>query len=90
MGNINLRAIEDYDEKKGRHTELEGETKRLDEQRRDLIKLMDELNEKKKIALGKVFDRHQRELPADLRRALRRRRGGADAGEPGVAVRGAA
>ena len=55
MGNINLRAIEDYDEKKGRHTELREETKRLDEQRRDLIKLMDELNEKKKIALGKVF-----------------------------------
>ncbi len=55
MGNVNLRAIEDYDEKKKRHTELREETKRLDEQRRDLIKLMDELNEKKKIALGKVF-----------------------------------
>jgi chromosome segregation protein len=55
MGAVNLRAIGDYDSKKARHTELKEEVARLDEQRKDLIRLMKELNEKKKLALGKVF-----------------------------------
>ena len=55
MGAVNLRAIEDYNAKQTRQGELKEEAGRLDKQRKDLIKLMDELNEKKKEALGKVF-----------------------------------
>lgn len=56
MGAVNLRAIEDYDEKKARHVELRTETKRLEDQRDQLIMLTDQLNEKKKVNLVKVFD----------------------------------
>ncbi len=56
MGAVNLRSIEDYEEKFARHVELRNEVKRLEDQKRDLIKLMNELNEKKKVALLKVFD----------------------------------
>jgi chromosome segregation protein len=55
MGAVNLKAVEDYDSKRTRHTELKDEVERLEDQRKDLIKLMGELNEKKKLALGKVF-----------------------------------
>lgn len=55
MGAVNLKAVDDYDSKKTRHTELKDEVKRLEDQRRDLIRLMNELNEKKKVALGRVF-----------------------------------
>ncbi|MGD1060497.1 MAG: chromosome segregation protein SMC, partial [Methanomassiliicoccales archaeon] len=55
MGAVNLRAIEDYNSKQGRQGELKEESARLSQQRKDLIKLMEELNEKKKEALGKVF-----------------------------------
>lgn len=55
MGAVNLRAVKDYDEKRTRHDELKGESNRLDAQRKDLIKLMKELNERKKEALSKVF-----------------------------------
>jgi len=55
MGAVNLKAVEDYDSKRTRHTELRDEAKRLEEQRKDLIKLMEELNQKKKLALSKVF-----------------------------------
>ncbi|MCX6653198.1 MAG: chromosome segregation protein SMC [Methanomassiliicoccales archaeon] len=55
MGAVNLRSIEDYNSKLTRHDELKEEAGRLDKQRKDLIKLMDELNDKKKEALGKVF-----------------------------------
>jgi chromosome segregation protein len=55
MGAVNLRSIEDFEQKSARHIELKAEIKRLDEQKRDLIKLTTELNEKKKVALLKVF-----------------------------------
>jgi chromosome segregation protein len=54
MGRVNLRAIEDYDEKNARHIELKGEMKRLEEQRRELLKLMTDLTERKKAELLKV------------------------------------
>jgi chromosome segregation protein len=56
IGPVNLKAVEDYDEKKGRHEELSAETRRLDAQRKDLLKLEAELNQKKKAALLKVYD----------------------------------
>ncbi len=56
MGAVNLRAIEDYDEKKARHVELRAETKRLEDQRDQLVALTDQLNERKKVNLLKVFD----------------------------------
>jgi chromosome segregation protein len=56
MGAVNLRSIEDYEDKFARHVELRNEIKRLDDQKNDLIKLTNELNEKKKVALLKVFD----------------------------------
>jgi chromosome segregation protein len=56
MGAVNLRSIEDYEQKGARHIEMKNEVKRLEDQRKDLIKLTTELNDKKKIALLKVFD----------------------------------
>ena len=56
MGPVNLKAVDDYDEKKRRHDELGAETKRLEAQRRDLLKLEGELNEKKKVSLLKVYE----------------------------------
>ena len=56
MGAVNLRAIEDYDEKKARHAELRAETKRLEDQRDQLMALTDQLNERKKVNLLKVFE----------------------------------
>ncbi|MCE5295726.1 MAG: chromosome segregation protein SMC [Euryarchaeota archaeon] len=56
MGAVNLRSIEDYEQKGARHIEMKNEVKRLEDQRKDLIKLTTELNDKKKVALLKVFD----------------------------------
>jgi len=65
MGPVNLKAVEDYGEKKKRHDELDAETERLEAQRRDLLKLESELNEKKKVSLLKVYDA----VNANFRRA---------------------
>ncbi|MDD1766152.1 MAG: chromosome segregation protein SMC, partial [Methanomassiliicoccales archaeon] len=56
MGAVNLRAIDDYGQKKTRYDELNAETQRLQEQKKDLLALMDDLNVKKKIGLFKVYD----------------------------------
>ena len=56
MGNVNLKSIEDYEQKNARHIELKGEVKRLEDQRNDLIRLTDDLNEKKKVGLLKVYE----------------------------------
>jgi chromosome segregation protein len=55
MGNVNLRALDAYDEQQTRHDSLKEELGRLKEQRKRLIKLVEELNEKKKIGFTKVF-----------------------------------
>jgi len=55
MGAVNLKAVKDYDEKRNRHSELKVESDRLEAQRKDLLRLMKELNERKKEALSKVF-----------------------------------
>ncbi|MCG7844884.1 MAG: chromosome segregation protein SMC, partial [Methanomassiliicoccales archaeon] len=75
MGAVNLRAIEDYDEKKARHVELRGETKRLEDQRDQLISLTDQLNERKKVNLVKVFDA----VNANFRRVYAELSGGGEA-----------
>jgi chromosome segregation protein len=55
MGPVNLRALEDFDQQQGRHKELSDEYKQLGSQKRDLIKLVESLNERKKDGLYKVF-----------------------------------
>ncbi|NLX47299.1 MAG: chromosome segregation protein SMC [Euryarchaeota archaeon] len=75
MGAVNLRAIEDYDEKKARHVELRAETKRLEDQRDQLVALTDQLNERKKVNLVKVFDT----VNANFRRVYAELSGGGEA-----------
>jgi len=75
MGAVNLRSIEDYDEKKARHVELRGETKRLEDQRDQLMDLTDQLNEKKKVNLVQVFDA----VNANFRRVYAELSGGGEA-----------
>ncbi len=75
MGAVNLRSIEDYDEKKARHVELRAETKRLEDQRDQLVALTDQLNERKKVNLVKVFDA----VNANFRRVYAELSGGGEA-----------
>jgi chromosome segregation protein len=56
MGNVNLRALDAYDEQQTRHDSLKEELGRLKEQRKRLIKLVEELNEKKKVGFMKVYE----------------------------------
>ncbi len=53
---VNMRSIEEYDVQVQRRDELQEELKRLEKQKKDLMKLVDELNKKKKYGLYKVFD----------------------------------
>ena len=55
LGNINLRALEDYDAQQSRHKDLDEEYGRLEGQRQELVNLAAQLTEKKKEGLGKVF-----------------------------------
>ena len=55
MGYVNFRAIDDYDEQSRRYEDLKNETERLKEQKRELIGLEKELEEKKKEAFFRVF-----------------------------------
>ncbi len=55
LGNVNLRALEDYEEHQRRHTGLSQEFQQLETQRADLLNLVEELNGKKKEGLLKVF-----------------------------------
>ncbi|MDH4123075.1 MAG: chromosome segregation protein SMC [Thermoplasmata archaeon] len=56
LGIVNLRAIEDYDEKKQRFDTVRTEISQLSKQRTNLIKLVAELNDKKKFGLMRVFE----------------------------------
>src|SRR5437879_3213001 len=55
LGPINLRALEDYEARQTRAIELKDEFKRLEGQRQELINLVDQLTDKKKEGLAKVF-----------------------------------
>jgi chromosome segregation protein len=56
IGPVNLKSIEDYEEKKKRHENLNLEVERLETQRTDLLELMKDLNEKKKGSFLQVFE----------------------------------
>mgnify|MGYP005852517289 FL=1 len=56
MGAVNLKAIDDYGQKRSRYDELKTEVQRLEDQKKDLLRLMADLNEKKKTGLFKVYD----------------------------------
>jgi chromosome segregation protein len=55
LGAVNLKAIDEYDEKKGRHEGLKEEIGQLEKQKSNLNKLVAELNDKKKLGFGKIF-----------------------------------
>ncbi|HWM50813.1 MAG TPA: chromosome segregation protein SMC [Thermoplasmata archaeon] len=55
LGPINLRALEDYDAQQARSVELNDEFKRLEGQRDELIHLVEQLTDRKKEGLAKVF-----------------------------------
>ena len=55
LGNVNLRALEDYEEQQKRHGDLSAEFQQLERQRADLLALAAELNGKKKEGLLNVF-----------------------------------
>lgn len=48
LGNVNMNAIEEYDERKARYDRLVEEVRRLNEQIAELVALMEDLNSKKK------------------------------------------
>ena len=56
VGNVNLRAIEDYDEKKERHTKLSEDVSSLNARITELAGLMDSLNSDKKKLFMETYD----------------------------------
>jgi len=52
---MRMRALEDYDAQQTRAVELNDEFKRLEGQREELIHLVDQLTDKKKEGLAKIF-----------------------------------
>ncbi|MGN1045167.1 MAG: chromosome segregation protein SMC [Candidatus Methanomethylophilaceae archaeon] len=56
LGNVNLRAIEEYDSAKQRYDSVDGESKVLKERIADLDSLMESLNEQKKTLFMKTYD----------------------------------
>ncbi len=55
LGAVNLKAIDEYEEKKSRFDEIKSEVAQLTKQKTNLIKLVDELNTKKKLGFNKIF-----------------------------------
>ena len=55
LGPINMRALDDYEAQHKRLGELSGEYTQLENQRAELIKLVEELTQRKKKGLAKVF-----------------------------------
>ncbi len=56
LGPVNMKSIEEYDEEKRRYDELKEDYTKLNEEKKNLLKLVKELNEKKKDGLMKVFN----------------------------------
>lgn len=56
IGGVNMLAIEDYDQTKGRCDNLQGEIDEFEEKKKSLIKLVEEINKKKRAGLLRVFD----------------------------------
>ena len=55
LGAVNLKAIDEYEERKTRFDEIKSEVGQLTKQKSNLIKLVDELNTKKKLGFQKIF-----------------------------------
>lgn len=55
LGAVNLKAIDEYEEKRTRYESLKEEIAQLEKQKANLNKLVAELNEKKKLGFNKVF-----------------------------------
>jgi len=54
LGAVNLKAIDEYEERRSRHEGLKDEISQLGKQKTNLIKLVDELNDKKTVGLLKI------------------------------------
>ncbi|MGQ9587980.1 MAG: chromosome segregation protein SMC [Thermoplasmata archaeon] len=55
LGAVNLKAIDEYDEKRSRYDGLKEEIGRLEKQKSNLMKLVAELNDKKTLGFNKIF-----------------------------------
>ena len=56
LGAVNMRALEEFEAQSERQTTLKEEVARLEDQRAELVKLVSEIQEKKKAALTEVFE----------------------------------
>ena len=56
LGPVNMKSIEEYDQERERYEELRKEYTKLNDEKKNLMKLVRELNEKKKDGLMKVFN----------------------------------
>jgi chromosome segregation protein len=56
IGNVNLRAIDDYDEKKERHTRLSDDVSKMNIRIKELTTLMDSINKEKKGLFMGVYE----------------------------------
>ena len=54
MGSVNLRALEEFDQEKSRVDEFEGEVARLTAEKTELVKLVSEVEEKKRAKISEV------------------------------------
>jgi chromosome segregation protein len=75
LGPVNLRAIEDYEEKGERYDGLNQEVERLEAQRTDLLELMRDLNERKKVSFLRVME----EVGENFKRVYSELSGGGEA-----------
>ena len=69
MGSVNLRALEEYDQEKGRLDEFEGEVGRLSTEKKELTALVGEIEARKREKLTQVViavNQNFREIYADL------------------------
>ena len=69
IGSVNLRAIDDYDEKKERHTRLSADVDKMNVRIDELTTLMDSINKEKKGLFMEVYDgvnANFREIYAEL------------------------
>jgi len=55
LGNVNLKAIDEYEDRKTRLDGLKEEIGQLDKQKTNLMKLVAELNEKKTLGFNKIY-----------------------------------
>lgn len=55
LGAVNLKSIDEFEEKKTRHDEMKAEISQLERQKANLMKLVAELNDKKKVGFSRIF-----------------------------------